>query len=153
MAWEKEAGIQKLARFCAYQERARTELLQKLRKLECPEEEWDEMVEEMERMNFWNEERFARSFVRGKFRQKGWGKVKIRQALYMKGVEDGLIQVALDEEISMEAYRERAREELEKKAMGKDLSDPAQRNKVYTSLVARGYEQGLVIELMKGENQ
>ena len=153
MAWEKEAGIQKLARFCAYQERARTELLQKLRKLECPEEEWDEMVAEMERMNFWNEERFARSFVRGKFRQKGWGRVKIRQGLYMKGVEDGLVQLALEEEIGEEAYRERAREEFEKKAMGKDLSDPAQRNKVYTALVARGYEQGLVVELMKGENQ
>lgn len=153
MTWEKEAGIQKLARFCAYQERARSELLQKLRKLECPEEEWDEMVEEMERMNFWNEERFARSFVRGKFRQKSWGKVKIRQALYMKGVDDGLIQIALDEEIPMGEYKEKARAEFEKKSRGKDLGDPSQRNKVYASLVARGFEQGLIVAIMKGEDQ
>lgn len=153
MTWEKESGIQKMARFCAYQERARSELMQKLAKLECPEEEREEVVEELGRLNFWNEERFARSFVRGKFRQKGWGKVKIRQGLYMKGVESGLIQVALDEEISMEAYKERAREEWEKKSRGKDVNDPVVRRKIYASLVARGFEQGLIMEVIKGEDQ
>ena len=39
--------------------------------------------------NYLNEERFARSFVRGRFRMKAWGRNKIRQAVsWWKAIND-----------------------------------------------------------------
>ena len=151
MDWEKTAGMQKMARFCAYQERCRQELEQKLEKLGCPAAEQEEVLAELAALGFWDEERFARSYARGKFRQLGWGKVKIRQALHFKGVEGSLVATALEEEIPEELYRERLQQELEKRSRGRDLDDPGEWQKVFGALVNRGYEQGLVVAAMKGE--
>ena len=61
----------------------------------------------MERLaddNFINEERFARAYVRGKFRINGWGRLKIKNGLRAKGVDENLIRTALTEEINEKEY-------------------------------------------------
>ena len=54
--------------------------------------------------NFINEERFARAYVRGKFRINGWGRLKIKNGLRAKGVDENLIRTALTEEINEKEY-------------------------------------------------
>ncbi|MBK8405731.1 MAG: RecX family transcriptional regulator [Saprospiraceae bacterium] len=49
------------------------------------------------RDDFINEERYARSIVRGKFKINSWGKVKIRQSLKQNGITDKLISMAFAE--------------------------------------------------------
>lgn len=44
-----------------------------------------------------NEERFAIQFAGGHFRQKKWGKQKIRYALRQKRLGENIIQIALNE--------------------------------------------------------
>ena len=46
----------------------------------------DLLIIELIQFNFLNEERYARSFARGKFRIKKWGKLKIRMALKKRGL-------------------------------------------------------------------
>jgi regulatory protein len=69
--------IQKAERFCAYQERCHKEVAQKLYELGASAQESDEIIAHLIQNNFLNEERFARSFARGKHRIKKYGKVRI----------------------------------------------------------------------------
>jgi regulatory protein len=63
----------------------------------------DDIVLHLMKENFLNEERFARSYVRGKFRMKQWGKQKIVQGLKQQYIHQNLINKAL-EEIDSEEY-------------------------------------------------
>ena len=50
------------------------------------------MIAELIDSNFLNEERFANAYAQRKFKQKGWGKIKIKQGLKFKKVSDALDQ-------------------------------------------------------------
>ncbi len=161
MNWELDLGMQKMARYAAYQDRSRRELETKLRQIGCPEDKQEEVLEELARQGFWDEERFARSFARGKFRQKGWGKMKIRQGLWAKGVDSELVDLVLDEEIDTEEYQSLIEKELTKrleKAKGEqaDQKEPGTegidyeaQQKIIKSLVQRGFEHELVYAAWK----
>ncbi len=149
MDWSIDIGFQKMARYCAYQDRSRKELVRKLRELGCPEEKQEELIEELGEQGFWNEERFARSFVRGKFRNNRWGRVKIRQGLWEKGVEDHLVQLALEEEIKEEDYWQTVERLLEQKARGNYQLDFTARQKLFRSLASKGFELEIISEVWK----
>jgi regulatory protein len=70
----KEDALKKLQRYCAYQDRCHQEARRKLLDLGIYGDDLEEIISELISDNFLNEERFARSFARGKFRIKGWGK-------------------------------------------------------------------------------
>ena len=138
-----------MARYAAYQDRSRKELVQKLRDIGCPEESQEELLEELQRLGFWDEERFARSYVRGKFRQKGWGRMKIRQGLWSKGVEGELADLALGEEIEEDEYRE-----LVEKEVGKRLQriegepDFESKQKLRQQMMQKGFESEWVSKVL-----
>ncbi|MCM1531108.1 MAG: RecX family transcriptional regulator [Bacteroides sp.] len=94
----------KISRYCAYQERSSGEVRQKLRLLGADSDTSRKLLQRLLDDNFVNEERFARAYVRGKFRINGWGRLKIRNGLRAKGVDEKLIQTALREEISENEY-------------------------------------------------
>jgi len=100
----KEAK-RKLEHYCAYQDRSHYQVEKKLREMRMIPDAIDNIVIHLIKENFLNEERFARSFVRGKFRMKQWGKQKIIQALKQHYIHQNLIDKAL-EEIADEEYRE-----------------------------------------------
>jgi len=94
--------------------------------------------------NFLNEERFARSFARGKFRMKQWGRIRIRQELKKRDITDYCLRKAM-EEIDEGEYLKTLEEVLEKRA-GKinAANDFAKRNKLAQYAVQRGFEIELV---------
>jgi len=81
----KEALI-KAASFCAYQERTHKEVRTRLSELEVVGDESEAILTYLIKNNYLNEERFARIFAGSKFRQKKWGRIKIRQELKMRGI-------------------------------------------------------------------
>ncbi len=150
MNWELDLGMQKMARYAAYQDRSRRELVTKLRQIGCPEDKQEEVLEELQRQGFWDEERFARSFTRGKFRQKGWGKMKIRQGLWAKGIDGELVDLALEEEVDPEEYRSLVQKELEKRLEKVEGElDHESRQKLIRSLVQRGFEHDIILGVWK----
>lgn len=92
----KEAARPKLEKYCAYQERSHKQVYDKCRMLGLSEEEANELLVDLIRSNFLNEERFANAYVKGKFNIKQWGKQKINQGLKLAGVQPKLIQENLD---------------------------------------------------------
>lgn len=94
-----------------------------------------------------NEERFARSFARGKFRMLHWGREKIKQHLKLKKVSDYCIKKAFSE-INEEEYSNTLNKLANNKykEVGSIRSLPMKKAKLYRYLIQKGYERDLVMD-------
>ena len=92
-----EEASRKMERFCAYQERCHQEVLKKLREMRMIPEAIDHIMGHLISFDFLNEERFARSYARGKFRMKNWGRVRITHELKKREISPYVIRLALEE--------------------------------------------------------
>ena len=137
----------KMANYCTYQDRCHQEVENKMRDFTLIPEAKDEILLFLMREGFLNEERFTRSYIRGKFNLKKWGRNKIRQHLKFKGVPDKLINSSMDE-IDERDYRRIAAELLEKTLeKNSALQAYQQKSKSISYLLSRGYEYDLLLEL------
>lgn len=93
----KQEAIPKIERYCAYQERCHKEVSNKLYEYGLRSEEVMEVLNEMVRKGFLNEERFAKAFAGGKFRQKNWGRAKIIRELKARNISEYCINKAMKE--------------------------------------------------------
>lgn len=97
-AADEVALFQKLARYCAYQERCRQDVRLKLSGLGVRgAAETARWMERLEAEGFLDENRFARAYCRGKFRQNRWGRRKIIMGLRAKGISAGDVADGLSE--------------------------------------------------------
>lgn len=87
----------KLEHYCAYQERCHEEVIQKLKSLNMIPQAIDAIVYHLLQNNYLNEERFARSFARGKHRIKLWGRNRIVNELKQRNILRYNITAALSE--------------------------------------------------------
>jgi len=88
--------IVKLESYCAYQDRSLFEIQNKLYQLGSSEEDSKKVIEHLIKNRFFDQQRFAQSFVQGKLRINKWGKAKIKAALINKFVDNATIKLALD---------------------------------------------------------
>lgn len=138
-----------LENYCAYQERCHKEIEQKLYDLKMIPEAKEHIILHLMQHNFLNEERYAKSFVRGKFSIKKWGRIKIINELKFKNISTYNIKTAL-KEINEEEYLNNLSSVAEKKL--KLINEPnafKKRNKLATFLISKGYESNLVFDLVK----
>jgi len=142
----KEATL-KLAQYCAYRDRSQKEVEDKLREMRMIPQACEQIIIELMREDFLNEERFARSFVRGKFRMKKWGKIRITQELKKKEITSPIIKLGLTE-IDQAEYLKILNQVAEKKLKLIKESDPyKKKKKLCDYLLQRGFESNLVYEL------
>lgn len=87
----------KLEQYCIYQDRCHKEVEQKMREYNLIPEAKEMIMLSLLQDNFLNEERFAKSFARGKFRIKNWGKQRIVRELKFKDISVYNIKTALQE--------------------------------------------------------
>ena len=141
--------LDKMAKYCAYQERCVNDVRDKLKTFEIPEEEKTKIIDYLLDNRFVNDERFAKSFVRGKVNQSGWGVNKIRFHLIQKGIDKNIIDEALGQ-TDEEVYRQRLIEILKTKAKTvKASSDFEKKRKLAAYAMQKGFEGSLVWETLK----
>ena len=141
--------LDKMAKYCAYQERCVKDVRDKLKTFEIPEEEKAKILDYLLDNRFVNDERFVKSFVRGKVNQSGWGVNKIRFHLIQKGIDKDIIEEALGQ-TDEEAYRQRLIEILKTKAKTvKADSDFEKKRKLAAYAMQKGFEGSLVWETLK----
>ena len=120
------------------------EVSMKLKSWGLIQEAIDLLIIELVQFNFLNEERYARSFARGKFRIKKWGKLKIRMALKKREVNFKCIDFAMLE-IDDKTYLTTIKELLQKKNdILKETNLYKRKMKLINYLVNRGYEYDLI---------
>ena len=141
--------LDKMAKYCAYQERCVKDVKDKLRTFDIPQEAKDKILEYLLENRFVNDERFAKSFVRGKINQSGWGVNKIRFHLIQKGIDKELIDEVLGQ-TDEEFYRQRLVDVLKTKAKTvKADSDFEKKRKLAAYAMQKGFEAALVWEVLK----
>lgn len=139
-------------RYCNYQERSHQEVKNKLYELGAHKSEVEQLLATLIEEDLLNEERFARSYARGKFRMKAWGRNKIRYHLKSMQVSEYCLKKAMTE-IDAEAYYEQLKKLVAQKYTYYRAQKPEwkRRQKVKQYLISRGYEASLIDEALKEE--
>lgn len=138
-----------LENYCAYQERCHKEVEQKLYDLNMVPEAKEHIILHLLQHNFLNEERYAKSFARGKFSIKKWGRIKISNQLKFKGISDYNIKSGL-KEIDENQYLTTITTIAEKKIPHiKETNLYKKRSKLASFLISKGYESDLVFTTVK----
>lgn len=145
----EELALQRLETLCVAGEHCRHELMEKLRKWGFLSGECDDILQSLESRRFFDDSRFASSFVRDKLLYNYWGRMKISVALRGKRIEADIIEEALDE-IDPDEYEEVARNFLTAKARSiKEGNCYDGRTRLYRYGVSRGFESALVARIVK----
>ena len=141
--------LDKMAKFCAYQERCIKDATEKLKTFDINPKDKEEILNYLIENRFVSNERFAHAFVRGKINQSGWGLNKIRFHLIQKGIDKELVEEALAA-FNEEAYRQRLVEVLTSKAKTvKAANDFEKKRKLAAYAMQRGFEASLGWEVLK----
>jgi regulatory protein len=147
-----EVALTKAEHFCAYQERSQQEVRDKLYEWGLWPDAVEQTISRLIEGNFLNEDRFAKAYTKGKFNQKAWGRIKIKQGLKLKRVPDVLIKKALLT-IDLDDYMASLTRLLEKKATSvTEKNEFKRRYKLQQYAMSRGYEADLIAEVLKNSD-
>ena len=142
--------LDKARKYCSYQERSQQEVRDKLYEWGLHRNDVEQSIAALVSENYLNEQRFAIAYAGGKFRIKGWGRVKIKLALKAKKVSDYCIRKAL-EEIPSRDYRKTLEKILSAKNNEVKEKNPLKKKyKVAQYAISRGFEPELVWEELSG---
>jgi regulatory protein len=137
----------KLMKYCAYQERSSFEAKNKAYELGFRSQELDELIDQLIDENFVNDERFAAAFVRGKLNVKRWGRYKISEGLYAKGIKGKNAEFALIQ-IEETQYLENLNYWVNYK-MEREVYTKSEAPKLYRFLQSKGFEGDLISKALK----
>ena len=134
----------KLEQYCVYQDRCHKEVEQKLREFSLIPEAKEIILLSLMKDNFLNEERYSKSFARGKFRIKSWGKQRIVRELKFRDISTYNINTAL-KEIDEHEYLQTIYRITEKRNEVISEANPYKRKKKLVDfLMRKGFEYELI---------
>jgi regulatory protein len=149
----------KIQNFCAYQERSIKDVKDKLTKLKANKSDIPKIISQLQKDGFLNEERYAKTFVLGKFKHNNWGRIKIRYELLKKQIPQSIISKALyeiDEDEYLTILNKLISKKLKAlKPMNKSTSEPMNKftnepiNKIFRFLISKGFESNLISKSLK----
>ncbi len=142
-----DSVLKKILHYCSYQDRCISEVKTKISTFDISSSDREKIMQLLIDEGFIDESRFAHAFVRSKMHLKKWGVNKIKMALKMKGVSDEIINDALAE-IAPEHYRGELVNILKAKKIN-DLNESSRRAKLARYAIQKGYEPGLVWEVIR----
>ena len=136
----------KLKQYCSYQDRCHSEVESKLSKFNLISQAKDQILFNLINEDYLNETRFCKSFVRGKFKIKNWGKRRIVQELKSRKISEFNIKKGLSE-INEFDYQEKFENLFNKKLSSlENLNSIDKKKKIFSYLQYRGWETNLIYE-------
>ena len=134
----------KASYYCSLSEHCTQKVREKLVQWETPKEFIQPIIDRLVEEDYINEERFARAFVKDKFRFNHWGRIKITTHLRALGISSENIATAM-QEIGDEEYTKMLDEIVEKKRKTiKNGTDYEIRAKLLRHALSRGFEYELI---------
>lgn len=144
-----EEALLKAQQYCAWQERCHSEVRYKLLEWGIFGDTLEEIIAALITEDFLNESRFARAFARGKFRLKGWGKIRITQELRQRKISNNCIREAFME-IDDSEYASALSAILQRKAAEITADSPFEKKqKLMRFALQRGFEPELIREILQ----
>ncbi len=142
----------KMLNYCVYQDRCHYEVEQKMREFLLIPEAKEEILMYLIQEKYLDEERFVRSYIRGKFYIKHWGRNKIKINLKQKQINDKLIGRCWDE-IDDGDYQKQIIEYIEKQSDCINESNLfKKKNKIIKFLLSKGYEYDCILDAFENSS-
>jgi len=136
----------KLQHYCSYQDRCHKEVIEKLKTYKIKSSDLNQIVSNLINENFLNESRFSKSFVRGKFNIKNWGKVRIHNELKKRNISAYNISLGM-KEINEIEYHKKLDYIFNKKLSSLDgINTISKKKKTISYLTYRGWERNLIYD-------
>ena len=140
---EQEAYLQ-LAALCAQAEHCQQEMRDKMKRWEMAPEAQERVIARLVKERYIDDERYARAFVKDKVRYNKWGRRKVQQGLWMKRIDDDILQRVLDE-VDDEEYLAVLKPLLKQKAKSiKAESDYELNQKLVRFAFGRGFTYDII---------
>ena len=143
---------QKMVNYCVYQDRCHAEVEQKMRDFLLIPEAKDEIFLYLIKENYLNEERFTRSYIRGKFYIKHWGRNKIKMNLKQKGINEKLISNCMNEIDEADYEKTLIKIYQNYFSVQKGLKDYQKKGKAIKHLLSKGFEYEGILEIINNDN-
>ena len=137
----------KIEHYCAYQERCHNDVKNKLNKLGIFGDQVDEYIFYLIDENYLSETRYSEAFVRGKYNNNNWGRIKIKMELNSKNISEWNINNAL-KQITEEDYEKKLFKICEKQMQNVDGTQYKFKNKIIRRLTQKGWEMDLIIKCL-----
>lgn len=141
------SALNAMQRYCAKRETCIFDIKRKLGYYQLSEEKKIKIIDELLHEGFVDEERYAKIFVRDKFKLNKWGKIKIKYHLKAKMVSEKIITAAFHE-INPSDYEQVLNEEISKKVKGK--KSETDKARIVRSFQSRGFELDLILKAWDG---
>lgn len=146
---EYEKQLARMRRWCAMQERCEVETRIHANNLGYPKENIEKIIRRLTEEQFLNEERFAKLYAGGKFRNKRWGRQRIIGELRARQIPEEIIRKGLSE-IDEEEYRQTIVNLVKHKI---EVTDPSNvllfKHRLAKSAIGKGYEPELVHQIIE----
>ena len=146
----KEA-TERIQTYCAIQDRCQWEVERKMKKWGISDEIIENILTDLILEKFVDEQRFAKSFCRGKFRIKRWGKVKIKNELKIKKISENCINKGLSQINNKEYMQVLKNVYIKKRNSLKDTNQFIRKGKTAKHLQQKGFESNLIWELINND--
>jgi len=138
--------LNKMFRYCSYQERSVSDVRKQLEKYHANSLLKKQVIAKLIAEGFLNEKRFAETYTLGKLRSNSWGKIKIMQGLKERSIDHQIINEAI-ESIDKSEYQHIIEKLIHKKLkMIRDTDPYIIKNKVARYIISKGFESHLVWE-------
>jgi len=147
-----KTALQRAMALCAGREICLSDIKQKLSAWGIESKDIVQIINHLTSEKFIDEKRYALAFVRDKFRQNKWGKLKIASALKMKNIAAGDISEALNS-IDDDNYLEVLRSVImnhRKTIKAKNQYDL--KGKLLRFGLSKGFESHLIYDLLNEDN-
>ena len=149
----EQETLLKLSALCARAEHSSGEMLEKMRRWQLSDDARERVLDRLIDEKFVDDERFARLFVREKIRFDRWGRRKIEQALYQKGVASDISRRVLDE-VDDEAYVAELKKLIAAKRRSVQAeSDYEMRAKLTKYALGRGFGYNVIRQCIDGADE
>ena len=146
---ESQELLQKASSYCAKEEKCRLQVRQKLTFWGATAEQAEDILQQLADENYINEERFAREFALGKFRNNKWGKIKIAIELSRFHIPEEYIRKGLDA-IDTEEYISLLKKILLQRSRSlNETNREVAKKKLATFAMGKGFEGELVWRMVK----
>lgn len=144
-----KTALSKAMALCSRMEYCSGDIRKKMLSWGISTDDENKIVNTLVKENFINEKRYAKAFVRDKFRYNKWGKVKIAANLKAKGITGDIIETALGE-IDNKEYADLIKNLIvshRKTIKAKNQYDL--KGKLLRYGLSKGFESGILYELLK----
>lgn len=149
---DEHEALLRLAALCARGEHASGEMRMKMKRWLLPDDAQERVLQRLIDDKYVDDDRFARMFVRDKLRFDHWGRAKIAQALWAKGVDAETASRQLDN-VDDEAWLSVLRPLLTAKRRQISARNDYERNgKLIRFALSRGFGMSLISQCINTDD-